>query len=383
MLESEGAIIVTTLHRFGEFPKELRLQIWTSALPGPRIIYVERHLFNKEKDEKNITPQPGDHPEPTYFMSPSPNESITSLLWACKESYEVVTKHYSRIFPYSQTWFCFPKDYLYVDWGSGYWSTGYLPEDFTCTPTREERFDLSTFGRPACSPEIVGQIKNLVMCSDRHYFDEAWLVENLFSVFTGVKVLILADQFHGRHANAEEFVLLEGDLTDELGEGGQLDQQLRTYAGRALISSVPWGRFGEYRQASYMYEPNFRDEWEKRMNGREMPKLFKKSIATRALKKSLLEICGSEKDYWKFNNSRRRQFEGYPQYSDHLSLPQQIAFLELVLGRMGTEYPDDGPGSGLRGSCWQDLLPLFQRLDALVAESVFEELIISEAEEMG
>jgi 2EXR family len=373
--------MATTLHRFSEFPKELRLQIWTDALPGPRIIYVERHLFNKKKDETILTR--GGPPEPTYFMSPSPNESIKSLLWACKESYEVVTKHYSRIFPFSQTWFCFPKDYLYVDWGSRFWSTEYFPEDFTRAPAPEERFNPGNLTRPECDPEMVGKIENLVMCSDNPYFGDEWLVAELLAVFTGVEVLVLADQFHGRHESAEEFVWLEGKLTDDL----EVEKQpyLDLDAKSALISSLPWRCFGEYRLTKYVFESNFRREWGEKMKGtgRKIPKLLKKAVATRALKEALLEICGSEQNYWKLCDHGRQPRAGWPQYSEHLSLSQQIAFLELAQGRLGSEYPGDGPGRGLRGSCWQDLEPLFQRLDALIAESVFEELLIRDAEEMN
>jgi hypothetical protein len=106
----------------------------------------------------------------------------------------------------------------------------------------------------------------------------------------------------------------------------------------------------------------------------------------RTLKKCLLEICGSEENYWKFQGCDQIWPEGYPLYSWHLSLSQQIAFLELALTRMRTDSPDSRWPRGPRRSIaprWVDFLPLFVRLDALVAEREFEELIIAEAEMMS
>lgn len=390
-----------TCRCFSEFPNEIRLNIWTHALPGPRIIHVERHFLDKEKDSNDPRPRPGDPPNPTYFMSRSSNTSIKWLLRACKESYEVVTKHYSRIFSHSPTWFCYAKDYLYID--SGTWESApwYFPNNFILPhePVINPHH-WCQLGIPEYSPEVVRLVRNLILCSSYSYpkIHEQWLVENLLSVFTGVKVLVFVDQFHGELESEDEFVWLEGNLTDELEESMEIDQQLQFYRQRpltkqriepcrALKTSLVWREFLECRMTAPVSSYKFRNEWEKRMYSREVPKLFKKTVTTRAMKKGLLEICGSEESYWKFRGCDQIWVEGYPQYSWHLTLSQQVAFLEFALKWMWTNKPDSRwsvpRGEWCIVTRWEDFLPLFARLDDLVTEWGFEELIIAEAEERG
>jgi hypothetical protein len=64
--------LATSFPLFGALPKELRSRIWIDALPGPRIIYVQRHPFNKEEDEKGEADRQRYIQEPTYFRSPAP-----------------------------------------------------------------------------------------------------------------------------------------------------------------------------------------------------------------------------------------------------------------------------------------------------------------------
>lgn len=94
-----------SLPSFNYLPKELRLQVWKSALPDPRIIYVQRLLTSGndpnliwDQGHNGMTPQ-----EPTHFTSASPNDLLMPFFLACKESYSIVTKEYSIIFPASST----------------------------------------------------------------------------------------------------------------------------------------------------------------------------------------------------------------------------------------------------------------------------------------
>lgn len=52
MPDLDTSIPAISFALFDHLPKELRLDIWMHALPGPRIIYVERHLVNAEEDKK-------------------------------------------------------------------------------------------------------------------------------------------------------------------------------------------------------------------------------------------------------------------------------------------------------------------------------------------
>ena len=106
--------LATSFPRFSHLPQELREQIWISTLPGPRLVYIERHLVDKELDAK----EPHKRPRPvtpyaTYFSSPSPQADILSLLITCTESRQVVRRFYKCVFP--GTWLDYDRDYLYLD----------------------------------------------------------------------------------------------------------------------------------------------------------------------------------------------------------------------------------------------------------------------------
>ena len=97
------SIPVVSLTLFDDLPKELRLYIWMHALPNLRIIHLERHLLNAEGNKKGYVSE--DYTKylfATYFSSPSPNDSIISLLGACKESHTAVKQHHSFIFLLAQ-----------------------------------------------------------------------------------------------------------------------------------------------------------------------------------------------------------------------------------------------------------------------------------------
>ncbi|KAL2074549.1 hypothetical protein VTL71DRAFT_8327 [Oculimacula yallundae] len=88
---------------FGELRTELRLKIWELSLPGPRIVFIEVTHSNGSLG--------------TGFSSPCPRPN---LLLACKESYDVASKHYEQAFgtdhALPQIWFDFHTDVLYLDY---------------------------------------------------------------------------------------------------------------------------------------------------------------------------------------------------------------------------------------------------------------------------
>jgi hypothetical protein len=370
---------------FGALPRELRVQIWTDALPGSRIIYVERHLFNKEKDEKGNDERKEETQEPTYFTSPSPNKSVTTLLDTCKESRAVVMKHYSRIFPYSSTWFSFAEDFLYLDWGWRYFSTPYSPAHFT--PSYPQDPISRWYGHPVCDKKMASQVRNLVLCTRHRQFPartsyERWLVTEVLSVFTGTKVLVMGNQFHGRFESREELVWLGDEVSVELVEGRTQHPTRNIYTQWPFNCSILWRDRGEYAKCLPLVDSYHMKEWQQSINRHEMPKIFKKSITTAALKRSLLEICGADNIGWATMNLDWDFVTGIRWYEGGLSLSQQIAFLRLVLARIETNYSMDCQGC-VRGQLYGDILPMIKRIEEMEAEQEGLELIIAEAEQMN
>ena len=84
-----------TFTKFNDLPKELRLQIWELAIPGPRLVYLSSL---------------------STFKSHAP---VPSLILACKESFEVASRRYSRTASgrcgMRETYFDFERDILFVD----------------------------------------------------------------------------------------------------------------------------------------------------------------------------------------------------------------------------------------------------------------------------
>ncbi|KAF8858844.1 hypothetical protein BDZ45DRAFT_743060 [Acephala macrosclerotiorum] len=82
---------------FAQPPKELRFLIWEAAIPDPRVINLRYRGCSAL--ESRI-------PRPT-------------LLLACRESFGVMTKFYTKPFGIvllsASTWFNFPHDALYID----------------------------------------------------------------------------------------------------------------------------------------------------------------------------------------------------------------------------------------------------------------------------
>jgi hypothetical protein len=108
-----------------------------------------------------------------------------NLLFVCRESYEVMTRHYQKAFggfsAFPETWFDFERDILYLDWDV-YDQRPIKPEDFPSLNACKVR-NLATFDN-----DVLDEL---------HYDDyESWLCE-ILNVFTNVKQLtIVLYQLH-------------------------------------------------------------------------------------------------------------------------------------------------------------------------------------------
>lgn len=87
---------------FNELPIEIRLQIWTAALPGPRVINIrEKRPAGQTKDEED---------DNDLFLSS--DSKAPSMLFACKESRDVALEYYTPRFALKKN----PQNILRLQW---------------------------------------------------------------------------------------------------------------------------------------------------------------------------------------------------------------------------------------------------------------------------
>jgi hypothetical protein len=195
--------------QFNRLPKELREMIWEAALPDPRVVYVTQESIetyfctrvwsDKAIDETFNSPKK----VPTFFDLHEDEDALEKLLYysnsgegfgpdwrrglrsrcpppnllfVCRESYEVMTRHFEKAFGgynvFPDTWFDFERDILYLDWDI-YDEPLMKPGDFLSLNACKVR-NLATFDD---------------VFDDHHYDDyESWLCE-ILNVFTNVKQL--------------------------------------------------------------------------------------------------------------------------------------------------------------------------------------------------
>lgn len=80
-----------------------------------------------------------------------------------------------------------------------------------------------------------------------------------------------------------------------------------------------------------------------------MPKIVRMNITSAALKKRLLEICGSEENMRKLESMDWAFVKGEHDYSGELDLSQRLVFLKLVLSRISIKEAVDCQGFEVRG----------------------------------
>jgi len=191
------------------------------------------------------------------------------------------------------------------------------------------------------------------------------VVRDLLRIFPGVDVLVCADQLHSRDEAGDQLVCLSGELGEEFVEDSFSRQ-------RELRDNILWKDRTEYGMCYSSQLGALIDEWDgavgDHVQGREMPEIFRKRVVSAALKKSLLEICGSEENMRKLEGIHWAFVEGKHEYSCDLNLSQQIAFLKLVLSRISTEEVHDSQGIEVRGALRWDIPVLLERIEALEEE---------------
>jgi len=351
---------------------------------------VERHLFDKAEDKKPCAERWNDIPYATYFSSPSSNGAITSLLRVCKESRVIIKKQYSQIFP--STWFSFSKDYLYLDWGRRHYGTVYEPCDFD--PDRGVRGLFShRYAHPKVfDAKLANEVRNLVVRHEQYpgqQMPEAWLMDELLPIFPKVKVLVLADQLHDLDEATEDLVWFYGTLGEELVELEAIEYEFEDAQRdrRCFTNLLLWKDKLQYYESSHVGQQTFSGEWAKKvvengMESRDMPHIFNKSIVTAAAKKMIMKVCSGRVENIRQLASMDWGFvTGEHPYNGALDLRQQIAYLELVIGRIEANVDYDEQGVEVRGNLVEDINELLVRRDLLVTDLEFRELMISEAEE--
>jgi len=398
--------MATTFPRFNYLPKEIRLQIWVQALPGPRIVYIERYLNSAENTSAEWSQD--DYPAPTHFASKTPNGDILSLLSACQgmfvlccvplsgkmmeytvefeggangdpESRVVVKQNYECILSKTNTWFDFEHDFLYVDWGWSY-NVKYRPGHFT--PSCEWDPEAEEYAPPFIAEDVARKVKNLVTNHLKHeHHLERWLVKDVLGIFVNVELLVLADQLHNSSESGEELVWLRGNLGLEVAD----DYQMAEAEAEQLRNLIFWKNSSRFKLCANFDKQKINDEWNRYLPGRgpETMKIVKKIVTTAGVKKRLLDICVTENGL-KGLKSLDWQFvtEDQP-YRGDLALSQQIAYLKLAIDRFTDPKLKTYLqilGNRTRGVHHYEIMALEKKINLLTAELEMEKLVGCEAE---
>jgi len=312
---------------------------------------------------------------------------------ACKESHSVILSDYSRIFleGSTPTWFSFNKDFLYLNWGTRIGVCSYFPWDF-------ERFQWTDDVNHIVHEDGARKVKNLVVLkpviirgymSWRHKTEEEFLMRDVLNVFTGVENLVLADEYHRRDEQGEELAWLEGDLRDDVmtfreGEGWDSDGFWKSKSRDFLRGLILWRDILEYGHGVEVCLIEMQKQWDKvAAVGRKMPRITRKAVVTASTKKSLLDICKSEENFWKLQGLDWEFVEDGHTYHGQLDYSQQFAFLKLALERTFCDYEEDYVGCEIYGMCTWDVPILLARMDTLMEEAAYshevEEWMLKEA----
>ena len=191
-------------------------------------------------------------------------------------------------------WFCFSKDFLYLDWGNRVDAVVYTPWHLTlpflsfCPKCRVLGREFSKIDKILAS-----QVRYLAINDSPEYATEEggpsvsrFIAQDVLSLFPQVEVLVLADRLHDTHESAEELIWLRGDLGNEIVEDSRCMEQDTTF----LTESTLWRDHKEYNLLDDIDLTTLGQELFDSNDQIAMPTIIKKSIITSRLKESLMGI---------------------------------------------------------------------------------------------
>jgi hypothetical protein len=289
-------------------------------------------------------------------------------------------------------------DFLYLDFGQWPHVVKYTPESFLNSLLRPDVPYRREHVRPKFDARYIKMIKNLALSTTRFYqfiVDNDEFVKDLWTVFSGVETIVLADPLHNLCSEVkEEFVWMKSKQqnTPSLKEEYEKNVQQESSENanmQCLRELFLWRGTGhDVREDGTKI-----DEFEEKLERTAAifrptpPKIIRNGITTAKIKKRLLNICGSEDGFQQLNGlditflRRRHRHE----YSSSLNRSQLISFLEMALERITTSC---GRKQGLgcfieegSQSLQEDVPEILYWLDELGAG--FEGMILREAEEGG
>ena len=291
------------------------------------------------------------------------------------ESSAVVKDNYECILPDGQMWFDFDHDFLYVDWGRRYHGLTYRPEHFM--PTLAADLVVYKYRHPVIGEHVAEKVKNLaLLVRDSEWSSEHMRVlKDAIKVFTGVKVLVLADQLHDRTEFAEELVWLRGELGNEITEASEWEKEQRYWD--LLRNLELWIDTTQYALCANFTEAMLQEVWG---NGHAMPHIMKKSITSATTKRKLLDICGDEDGFAKLEALNWEFATGDGQYNGDLTWHQQISYLEVVIDRISVVPFINEQGISIESPYMMDIRDLKAKCHNLRRKWEMEEQVLREAE---
>lgn len=197
----------TSFPWFNSLPEEIRLYIWDTALPGPRIIFVQRSAVD----------------DVLCFDSRCPQFSVSPLAGACNESRGVVFEHYKRLeFASCIVWFSLAEDFFYLnEKSSEFFTENYFNKHYAPS-VRNVPSSIASDTSENEMRKFFQQVRNLIVRPLSTWVRNAsWLVDRLLPVFAGAMHLVLADQFHNSPDYGEELTWMRGNLEDKIESEGE------------------------------------------------------------------------------------------------------------------------------------------------------------------
>lgn len=260
-----------------------------------------------------------------------------------------------------------------MDWGRRWGAVPYGPTEFKSSQP-EEYHGWDKNAPPKIQSDVAIKVKNLVIFyRDNNFYDlEQRELLGILSIFTGVDTLVMANQLHDVYEAGEELVWLQGEAETKVEENLVVQDMI------LWRDDTQYGFFPEVDLSV------FETEWAKANGKVPMPKILRRSITTSRVKNILIQICGSEHEFWKVQTLDWGYVMGISTYKGTLDLSQQVMYLELAADRLSIRQGEfDCIGFEMEGSHIWDMLGLGPKIDELNFEREILELIISDAGEMA